>query len=497
MKTLGQWTCGIAVMIASSSGAQVTQLVSVSPTGGTGNGSSGPYSWLAVSSEGRYVAFYSSSSNLVPMDTNGVWDVFVRDRRSSVTELVSVSSAGVQGNGPSDTSLCHGVGLSITPDGRYIAFESRATNLVPGDINGKRDVFVRDCLTNTTQRVSVDSNGVESDGESFLPGRCSISADGRYVAFASFATNLVPGDSNRMWDVFVRDVQNGTTERVNVGWNGAESDLVSGFFGTSISSDGRFVAFASNSTNLVPGDTNNVADVFVRDRRLGLTERVSVWTGGGEATDDSKSPSISADGRYVAFESQAWDWNDQVLVRDRVAGTTEVVSVNSLDRYGDQDSFDPSISADGRFVVFQSDATNLVPGGTQGIYLRDRQLGTTEQVDLGFDGGAPNGFANAAAVSSDGRYVAFQSNASNLLPGASSGSWQAYVHDREHGGFATLCDPGIAGVGGCPCSNPPSGSDRGCDNSSSTGGVGLDAWGGEYLSSDSIVFSTRGRTLTP
>jgi Tol biopolymer transport system component len=198
-----------------------------------------------------------------------------------------------QGNGDSTAP-------SISADGRHVAFESMATDFVASDANGASDVFVRDRVANVTTRMSLDSSAVPTDGDSTGP---SISADGRFVAFESVATNLVAGDTNLAWDVFVRDRVADTTTRVSVAWNGAEGNGPSG--APTISGDGRRVAFESDAMNLVTGDTFSVSDVFMRDRVASATARMSVDSAGGQANGGSYAPSISADGRYVAFESVA------------------------------------------------------------------------------------------------------------------------------------------------------------------------------------------------
>jgi Tol biopolymer transport system component len=247
----------------------------------------------SISADGRYVAFHSDASNLVPGDTNGTWDIFVHDRLTGQTTRVSVASDGTQGNNGSGDP-------SISADGRYVAFTSEASNLVPGDTNGTWDIFVHDRVTGQTTRVSVASDGSEGYGSSFSS---SISADGRYVAFSSWASNLVPGDTNGWADVFVHDRVTGQTTRVSVASDGTEGNHVSLL--PSISADGRYVAFSSWASNLVPGDTNEVQDIFVHDRLTGQTSRVSVASGGTEGNGASEFPSISADGRYVAFYSAA------------------------------------------------------------------------------------------------------------------------------------------------------------------------------------------------
>ena len=357
-----------------------TQRVSVNTAGVQGNGQSGAYP-PSVSGDGRYVAFTSYASNLVAGDTNGFEDVFVRDRELHKTYRVSISTAGVQGNGDSYAP-------SISADGRYVAFASDASTLVPGDSNGYLDVFVRDRKLHKTFRVSVGPAGVQGDDYSNEP---SISADGRYVAFASEASNLVAGDTNGYLDVFVRDRKLHKTVRVSVDSAGVQGNNNS--YTPSISAHGRYVAFASDASTLVAGDSNAAEDVFVRDRKLHKTVRVSVSTAGVQGSNGGYTPSISADGRYVAFASDAnnlvaGDSNGytDVFVRDRKLHKTVRVSVGPGGIQGNSDSFYASISADGRYVAFASAASNLVPGDTNGyedVFVRDRKLHKTVRVSVG------------------------------------------------------------------------------------------------------------------
>ncbi|MDQ1535490.1 MAG: hypothetical protein QOF28_3251 [Actinomycetota bacterium] len=297
-------------------------------------------------------------------------------------QRVSLDSAGGQAAGSSFSA-------AISADGRYVAFESFASNLVAGDTNDVPDVFVRDNVTGTTSRVSVSSAEGQGDDSSNSP---AISADGRYVAFFSLASNLVAGDTNFEYDVFVRDTVAGTTSRASVNSSGVEGNGSSPYK-PSISADGRYVAFGSFASNLVAGDTNDVLDVFVRDTVAGTTRRASVDSAEVQGNENSFHPAISASGRYVAFDSGATNLvpndinglNSDIFVRDTVAGTTARVSVDSAEVQGNDGSYDAAISADGRYVTFYSGATNLVAGDTNGfsdVFVRDTIGGTTSRVTV-------------------------------------------------------------------------------------------------------------------
>jgi hypothetical protein len=382
---------------------------------------------FSISADGRYVGFRSEASNLVSGDTNGFQDVFVRDRQTGTTTRVSVDSSGVEGNWMSDDPL-------ISADGRYVAFSSEASNLVSGDTNDYKDVFVHDRLTGITTRVSVDSNGVEGNEMSVAH---SISADGRFVVFESDATNLVVGDTNGCTDIFVHDRVTGATTLVSVDSSGVQG--IGPSWHASISADGRYVAFHSEAGNLVSGDTNGYADVFVRDLVAGTTTRVSVNSSGGQASPNSLAPSISADGRYVAFESDAGNLvigdanvHRDIFVHDRATGATTLVSVDSSGVQGDLGSSGALISADGRYVIFHSRATTLVSEGGNGsnhVFRHDRLTGITTRVSVDSTGVQGDGDSGARAISADGRYVSFSSLAGNLVSGDTNGCSDAFVHE--------------------------------------------------------------------
>lgn len=210
----------------------------------------------------RYVAFESRAANLTANDTNGATDVFVYDKETKQTVRVSISSNGSQGNGGSFSP-------AITPDGRVVVFESLATNLVPEDTNRHRDIFVHDRKTGLTARVSVDSRGNQADNFSQAP---HLNADGRYIVFESLASNLVSGDTNGVIDVFVHDRQGGRTSRVSIGDGGTQANNAS--VNPTISADGRYVTFESFATNLLPGKPEQAKQIFVYDLKMGVIQRV-------------------------------------------------------------------------------------------------------------------------------------------------------------------------------------------------------------------------------
>lgn len=319
---------------------------------------------------------------------------------------------------------------SISADGRYIAFSSLASNLVENDTNGKFDIFVHDISTNQTARVSVSSDRTQGDGDSRFP---SISADGRFVAFMSFSSNLVPGDINGTSDVFVHDKNTGETSRVSVTAQG------SGGNHPSISGDGRYVAFMSDG--LVPEDITIYGDIYVLDRETGSMSLVSVASDGTQGNWNHYYPSISADGRYVAFSSGSvnlvpddtngmWD----MFVHDRTTRETVRVSVASDGTQGNGHVNNyPSISANGRYVAFQSTATNLVTNDNNNqsdVFVHKLETQETVRVSVSSTGDEGNGASATPVISSDGKYIAFVSNATNLIPNDTNLAAQdVFVHN--------------------------------------------------------------------
>ncbi len=388
----------------------------------------------SISADGRFVAFESDSA-LVVGDGNNAGDIFLHDRQTGETTLISINSNGTQAD-------WYSYNAAISPDGDHIAFSSRATNLVAGDTNNTDDIFVHNRLTGVTTRVSIASDGTQANGGS---GHPSFSIDGRFVAFQSGATTLVADDTNNAEDIFVHDRQTGNTTRVSVvSLNGFQSNGDSfNHYDRSISADGRFVTFSSDATNLVNIDTNNAKDVFVHDRQTGETTRVSVTSEGAQANGYSDYPSISADGNLIAFHSPAPNLNtanSSIYVHNRQTGETRLVSVASSGIPANLASEAPSISGDGRFVSFSSIATTLVSGdifGYADIFVHELATGETTRVSVASDGsqatyGSNHSIDTFTAISNDGRFIAFSSVASNFVAGDTNNR-DIFVRDRGVG----------------------------------------------------------------
>jgi len=415
--------CSLCFCAATSAAIELVSRIEGQPTLATGanRGSGNP----SISESGRYVAFSSGSSNLLSGDNSGgVSGVFVYDRETDSTELLT---AGGNGNSFSP---------SISANGRIVAFASSANNLAAGDTNGNMfDTYVHDRDTNTTELLTAGANGNSFD--------VTISADGRFVGYTSDADNLVSADNNDIRDVFIYDRNDGTTQRLTNGGNG-ESRAVS------ISGDGHFVTYSSQSSNLVIGDTdtNGTSDIFVYDRATNETQRLTL---GGNSS--SFSPSISDDGRFVTYQSfannlVAGDFNGRsdVFLHDRETSFTE-----NLTAGGNQNSTSSEISADGTFVSFRSNATNLTPdelNGTIGhIFVYNRQTQTRTLVTTG-----ANESSSSPTISGDGQLIAFQSSASNLVSTGTTGISHVVLYDQSadefDGLFATNLAFEVAGGNG-------------------------------------------------
>jgi Tol biopolymer transport system component len=346
--------------------------------------------------------------------------------RTAVLERISVTSQERQSEGAASRFV------KLSADGRLVVFTSPATDLVPGDTNDEQDVFVRDRRAGTTTRVSVDSAGRQADGGS---SEASISADGRFVVFTSAAGNLVRGDTNEEVDVFVRDLRRHTTKRVSLTGSGKQAGGSS--FLASISATGRFVAFQSTAADLVAGDTNDAEDVFVRDVVEQTTRRASIPSGGRQFSGPSALPIVSDNGRYVAFISNPRNPDVfDVYRRDLRTGSTRLMSVGLRGGPIDGVTGQIAMSGNGRFVGYASDSTNLVAEDTNDqwdTFVYDAVKRTTIRVSVGSDGAQGNGFSDQPSLSRTGRYVAFASEATNLVGGDTNGVGDAFVRDLRTG----------------------------------------------------------------
>jgi Tol biopolymer transport system component len=440
-----------------------TERISVSTGGGQANGASGVASWRpAISDDGNLVAFDSTATNLAPGATSGQDNVYLRSRSGSAIQLISATGTGGEANGPSSEP-------DLSGDGRYVAFHTNATNLVPG--GPAAGIVVLDRVTHTITPVSVaGKKGVDGHDP-------SISDDGRYVAFESASPDLASGASGGKSGggsstgvaiagtissyVYVRDLVKQKTQLVSVNSAGKAAGPS---FDPVISANGRYVAFDTGAP-LVPDDTNGSPDVYVHDLQTGSIVRVSVDSSGRQGAGNYFAPSISGDGRYVAFDAAtpltADDTNGKqdVYVHDLVTGLTTRASVDTAGNQADghSDNFSlgdvqdgrlgaagPQISGDGRYVAFVSAASNLVAGDTNtctsgdadfpaagqcpDVFVHDLQTGVTTRVSVDGNGGQADGPSGGPAVDADGSTVAFLSAATDLVAGDTNDVPDVFVH---------------------------------------------------------------------
>jgi Tol biopolymer transport system component len=382
----------------------------------------------AISADGRYVAFGGGSINLVPGDTNGKSDIFVKDLETGAIVRANTAADGTEAN--DDYHL-----FALSGNGRYVAFSSRADNLVPDDTNGREDLFVKDLETGAIVRANTAADGTVGTGQAIFP---SLSGDGRYVSFTSEADNLVPGDTKWTTDVFVKDLESGEIIRI----------ADSGFARLSydgrhvLSYDGRHVAFVTD---------DRPVQVFVKDLETGAAVHASTSAGGTGSNALSTSPALSADGRYVSFNSSAdnlvpGDTNGatDVFVKDLQTGGIVRASTAADGAQANAASLDGNLSADGRYVSFRSQADNLVPGETNGewhVFVKDLQTGGIVRASTAADGAQGNAASYPGNLSSNGPSVVFSSYASNLVSGDTNRKQDVFVKDLSYA-FSILGTPG-------------------------------------------------------
>jgi Tol biopolymer transport system component len=470
------------LVLANTGAAQTIELIST----GVGGQSNGENIYPELTADGSYVAWHSAASNLVVGDTNDAPDCFVYRRSTGETIRVSVATGG--GEVPKG-----GLEPVISFDNRWVTFYSFSTGLVPGDLPGTSDCFLHHIPTSTTTRMSEAFGGGNANGGSRYP---VISYFGRYVAFESSASNLIANDTNGLRDVFVRDNMTGITTCVSTSATGVigNGESVDAF----ISPEGRYVVFESDADNLVPGDVNGVRDCFMKDIQTGAITLISVNSAGEQGNALSQNPTVSENGLRVAFASDAsnlvpMDANgySDLFMRDTVSGITERLNVSSSGVQGHVGAYEVILSPDGGWAVFFSHASNHVLGDTNSVgdvFVRDFAQGTTERVSVGDLGQQGFGECKYPAISSGGRYISFSTASDNLVPGDTNMEDDIFVVDR-YSPFSPFCGGDGSLITQCPCGNDGM-QGRGCDNSSSTGGAALVASGS--TEDDTVVFSSIG-----
>ena len=460
----GNSTQDIFLWDSASLTANKIRLISFNSAGtNSGNKSTDPFAAGSgslnpvISGDGKYVAFSSYSTDLVSAtDDNGKQDVFVREIDALTTFLVSSNTTGLVGNDVSSDP-------SISGDGKRISFASSASNLVAADTNGKRDVFVRDLTASTTSLVSRSATAIGNDNSPAIdPASPSvftsvISADGAFVAFTSQASNLVDRDSNSLADVFVAQLSSGAVSLVSrqstdptlTPKTGSEDSTLT--TGNSVSADGRYVVYTSKAPELAAGDANGAQDVFIRDNQAKTVTLISRNAANVSGNGNSFNPVISRDGQFVVFVSDASDLvlgdtngaSDLFLWERSQPNTLTLISkVNAGTVSGDRASINPIISGNGQYVVFTSLATNLVDGDSnakQDVFVWERSTKKTTLVShANGDGNSSNGTSENSSISNDGRLITFTSDGTNLATGATTGQKQVFLWDRQTGGISLI-----------------------------------------------------------
>lgn len=419
----------VACLAGIGSASAEIRRVSVSAAGEQGNGRSLVPS---ISADGHLIAFASEVNTLVDGDTNGEPDVFVKNMTTGEIRRVSATAVGVQGNGLSS-------GASINADGTVVAFHSLATNLVEGDTDEDADIYVKNLVTGEVRRASVSGAGEGGAGYSLFP---AISADGNMVAFSSFA-RLAPEDTDSLEDVYVKNMTTGEITFVKASASGESEDAAQ--TEVAISADGKVVAFASDAVTLTPDDTNNREDVFIKNLTTGEFRRVSVSAMGAQGNERSDEPSLSADGRFIAFASEAGNLIDgenhqgsDIFVKNLTTGEVRQATTNAEGKPATGEvSYSPSLSAEGNVVAFVSNANDLVPNHTmpnEDIYVKEMSTGAIRLASSNNVGAYGNDNSTGTRLSADGRKVSFESEASNLVEGDTNDKHDIFVADTGLGG---------------------------------------------------------------
>ncbi|MFL5130485.1 MAG: hypothetical protein ACJ8DD_10105 [Microvirga sp.] len=366
------------------------------------------------SPDGRFVVFESDANNLVAGDTNNATDVFLKDLSTGAIIRLSTTAGGAQANGGNSTA-------HFSSDGRFVVFTSAATNLVAGDTNNFDDIFLKDLTTGAVTLLSTTANGTQTNGNS---SNAQLSQDGHLMVFSSVATNL--GSSSILFsDIFLKDLITGA---VTVVTNAADGTRANGLSSHArFSPDGHSVVFESSANNLVTGDANNQIDIFLKDLDTGAVTLVTNTADGTQGNGRSSDARLSADGHFVTFTSVATnlvagDTNDasDIFLKDLNTGSVTRLSTAADGTQANGRSYDARFSADGRFVVFTSEASNLVADDTNGVsdvFLKDLTTGAITRLSTAANGAQTDFDSYTPLFSPDGRSVVFESDATNLVAG--------------------------------------------------------------------------------
>ncbi len=459
-------------VLVGTSRAQSTERVSLANPAEELNGNS---SYASVSENGRWIAFDTRATNLVP-GADSSYDVYLRDRESGTTTLVSAAAGttDVEANGTSQFPR-------ISRNGRYVTFFSGSTNLTALTSNVSR-IVRKDLVTGEVADVSLRQNGTVA----WTNADFGVSSSGRFVAYSSFVADILPGDTNGKADVFVHDIQTGSIERASLGPDGTQPNADCTH--PSITRDGRWVVFRSSATNLLPGVGGT--QIYAKDLETGVLQLVSATLSGQPAGSPSSSPVIASLGRYVAFESASWDmyaWSAppsvrMIYVRDLVEGVTWPASA-SAGQPADNYSHRPSISADGRFTAFECSFGNA----HDQVFVHDRLSGSLTAVSSSTAGAAANGWATRAALSEDGRFVAYDSFATNLVAGDTNGFSDVFLTDRSAG---DAFDFGVGKVDSIGCQ--PTISSNGTPSASAGSGFNIDCTNAQNFKGGLVFYGVNG-----
>lgn len=458
----------------------------------------------AISADGRYVVFPSDRTDLVaPPTPPNRSNVYRKDLETGAVVLVSATPSGASGNDDSGFAPIdpnEGAALAITADGRFVVFASEATDLVASaDTNSASDVFLRDCAAATTLRISSAPTGAAALGASYGP---RITADGRFVAFFSEAANLVPNDVNGVSDVFLLDRATSLLQRVSLAVDGGNANGAS--FDATLSDDGRFVAYTSYASNIAGPVPNGLYNVYLLDRWLGTTRRVSLAPNGASGDFNSGWPRLSSDGRYLAFHSAATNLVQppdpliqfEIYRHDRLAGTNTRLTFTSGAPPGFGTVFSPSITADGRFVAFHTASDTLVPGDTNvrtDAFVVDVASGAFERLSVSTAGTQAAEGGAFPALSSDGRRAVWTSASADLVPGDLNADFDVFARDRGFDGAPAVYCVAAPNSLGCP----PVLASSGAPSASSGAGFVVQATGLLNQRSGLFYYGTAGATAVP